>query len=98
MFRLLLHRAAHNWKLLKELEKAAKVYWNAKDRLPPRVRWCTKCCLAGVPNCHVLTEYVPYYVFWRVSIERHLASVLRTSPPYPTPYPSSTALDPRVSQ
>ncbi|RWW25843.1 hypothetical protein BHE74_00017684 [Ensete ventricosum] len=39
MFRLLLHRAAHNWKLLKELEKAAKVYWNAKDRLPPRVRW-----------------------------------------------------------
>ncbi|XP_008788241.1 thioredoxin-like fold domain-containing protein MRL7 homolog, chloroplastic [Phoenix dactylifera] len=29
-------RAADNWKLLKELEKAAKVYWNAKDRLPPR--------------------------------------------------------------
>ncbi|RRT64867.1 hypothetical protein B296_00015314 [Ensete ventricosum] len=59
---------------------------------------CTKCCLAGVPNCHVLTEYVPYYVFWRVSIERHLASVLRTSPPYPSPYPFSKALDPRVSQ
>lgn len=38
MFCLLLHRAAHNWKLLKELEKAAKVYWDAKDRLPPRVR------------------------------------------------------------
>lgn len=34
---LLLHRAADNWKLLKELEKAAKVYWSAKDRLPPRV-------------------------------------------------------------
>ncbi|CAL9114340.1 unnamed protein product [Musa textilis] len=30
------NRAAHNWKLLKELEKAAKVYWDAKDRLPPR--------------------------------------------------------------
>ena len=30
-------RAADNWRLLKELEKAAKVYWNAKDRLPPRV-------------------------------------------------------------
>ncbi|WOK99986.1 hypothetical protein Cni_G08698 [Canna indica] len=29
-------RATHNWKLLQELEKAAKVYWNAKDRLPPR--------------------------------------------------------------
>ncbi|OAY64975.1 hypothetical protein ACMD2_11894 [Ananas comosus] len=29
-------RAADNWKLLKELEKAAKVYWSAKDRLPPR--------------------------------------------------------------
>lgn len=30
-------RASDNWKVLKELEKAAKVYWNAKDRLPPRV-------------------------------------------------------------
>ncbi|KAJ6826111.1 uncharacterized protein M6B38_374100 [Iris pallida] len=30
------NRAADNWKLLKELEKAAKVYWSAKDRLPPR--------------------------------------------------------------
>ncbi|KAL2941746.1 Thioredoxin-like fold domain-containing protein MRL7 chloroplastic [Bienertia sinuspersici] len=30
------NRAADNWKLLKELEKAFKVYWNAKDRLPPR--------------------------------------------------------------
>ncbi|KAG0497223.1 hypothetical protein HPP92_001914 [Vanilla planifolia] len=30
------NRAADNWKLLKELEKAAQVYWNAKDRLPPR--------------------------------------------------------------
>ncbi|KAL6853604.1 hypothetical protein ACP4OV_019633 [Aristida adscensionis] len=30
------NRAADNWKLLQELEKAAKVYWNAKDRLPPR--------------------------------------------------------------
>ncbi|XP_078434467.1 polyadenylate-binding protein 2-binding protein [Wolffia australiana] len=30
------HRAAENWKLLGELEKAAKVYWAAKDRLPPR--------------------------------------------------------------
>ncbi|KAJ0972242.1 hypothetical protein J5N97_020201 [Dioscorea zingiberensis] len=29
-------RAADNWKLLMELEKAAKVYWSAKDRLPPR--------------------------------------------------------------
>ncbi|XP_073002896.1 thioredoxin-like fold domain-containing protein MRL7 homolog, chloroplastic [Typha latifolia] len=29
-------RASHNWKLLKELEKAAKVYWSARDRLPPR--------------------------------------------------------------
>jgi hypothetical protein len=42
----LLHRAADNWKNLKELEKAVKVYWSAKDRLPPRV-WpisfqCTK--------------------------------------------------------
>lgn len=30
------NRAADNWKLLKELEKATKVFWNAKDRLPPR--------------------------------------------------------------
>lgn len=30
------NRAADNWKVLKELEKAAKVYWSAKDRLPPR--------------------------------------------------------------
>ncbi|CAN1245273.1 Thioredoxin-like fold domain-containing protein MRL7, chloroplastic [Linum grandiflorum] len=30
------NRAADNWKTLKELEKAAQVYWNAKDRLPPR--------------------------------------------------------------
>ncbi|XP_074268418.1 thioredoxin-like fold domain-containing protein MRL7, chloroplastic [Silene latifolia] len=30
------NRPADNWKLLKELEKAFLVYWNAKDRLPPR--------------------------------------------------------------
>uniref|UniRef100_A0A7C9CJC8 Thioredoxin domain-containing protein n=1 Tax=Opuntia streptacantha TaxID=393608 RepID=A0A7C9CJC8_OPUST len=30
------NRATDNWKLLKEMEKALKVYWNAKDRLPPR--------------------------------------------------------------
>ncbi|KAF8775437.1 hypothetical protein HU200_004860 [Digitaria exilis] len=30
------NRAADNWRFLQELEKAAKVYWNAKDRLPPR--------------------------------------------------------------
>ncbi|CAL4960663.1 unnamed protein product [Urochloa decumbens] len=30
------NRAAENWKFLQELEKAAKVYWNAKDKLPPR--------------------------------------------------------------
>ncbi|CAL1383316.1 unnamed protein product [Linum trigynum] len=30
------NRASDNWKTLKELEKAAKVYWSAKDRLPPR--------------------------------------------------------------
>ncbi|KAH7517410.1 hypothetical protein FEM48_Zijuj09G0060600 [Ziziphus jujuba var. spinosa] len=30
------NRATDNWKALKELEKAVKVYWNAKDRLPPR--------------------------------------------------------------
>ncbi|GAV78793.1 hypothetical protein CFOL_v3_22258 [Cephalotus follicularis] len=30
------NRATDNWKTLKELEKAAKVYWSAKDRLPPR--------------------------------------------------------------
>ncbi|KAG9446959.1 hypothetical protein H6P81_013087 [Aristolochia fimbriata] len=29
-------RAKDNWKILKELEKAIKVYWKAKDRLPPR--------------------------------------------------------------
>ncbi|MCI13935.1 hypothetical protein A2U01_0035058, partial [Trifolium medium] len=28
--------AADNWKNLKELEKAVKVYWKAKDHLPPR--------------------------------------------------------------
>ncbi|XP_043707478.1 thioredoxin-like fold domain-containing protein MRL7 homolog, chloroplastic [Telopea speciosissima] len=30
------NRATENWKLLKELENAIKVYWEAKDRLPPR--------------------------------------------------------------
>ncbi|GFP82932.1 hypothetical protein PHJA_000436300 [Phtheirospermum japonicum] len=30
------NRASDNWKVLKELEKAAEVYWKAKDRLPPR--------------------------------------------------------------
>eukprot|EP00268_Persea_americana_P045016 TRINITY_DN4568_c0_g1_i1.p1 TRINITY_DN4568_c0_g1~~TRINITY_DN4568_c0_g1_i1.p1 ORF type:complete len:278 (-),score=49.76 TRINITY_DN4568_c0_g1_i1:992-1825(-) len=35
------NRAADNWRLLKELEKAIKVYWNAKDRLPPRVFLCS---------------------------------------------------------
>ncbi|KAL5796482.1 hypothetical protein ACOSQ2_001302 [Xanthoceras sorbifolium] len=30
------NRATDNWKTLKELEKAIKVYWSAKDRLPPR--------------------------------------------------------------
>lgn len=30
------NRATENWKVLKELEKAAEVYWKAKDRLPPR--------------------------------------------------------------
>lgn len=30
------NRANDNWKNLKELEKAIKVYWSAKDRLPPR--------------------------------------------------------------
>lgn len=30
------NRATQNWKTLKELEKAIQVYWNAKDRLPPR--------------------------------------------------------------
>ncbi|KAL8267811.1 hypothetical protein R6Q59_001609 [Mikania micrantha] len=29
--------ASENWKALKELEKAAKVYWSAKDQMPPRV-------------------------------------------------------------
>lgn len=32
-------RATDNWKTLKELEKAVKVYWGAKDRLPPRVNY-----------------------------------------------------------
>ncbi|KAL8462824.1 hypothetical protein ACS0TY_033730 [Phlomoides rotata] len=31
------NRASDNWRVLKELEKAAEVYWKAKDRLPPRV-------------------------------------------------------------
>ncbi|KAK2648868.1 hypothetical protein Ddye_016357 [Dipteronia dyeriana] len=30
------NRATDNWKTLKELEKAVKVYWSSKDRLPPR--------------------------------------------------------------
>lgn len=30
------NRASENWKVLKELEKAAEVFWKAKDRLPPR--------------------------------------------------------------
>lgn len=30
------NRATDNWRVLKELEKATKVYWSAKDRLPPR--------------------------------------------------------------
>ncbi|KAL3519592.1 hypothetical protein ACH5RR_017741 [Cinchona calisaya] len=30
------NRASENWKVLKELEKAAEVYWKAKNRLPPR--------------------------------------------------------------
>ncbi|KAK7369116.1 hypothetical protein VNO80_11150 [Phaseolus coccineus] len=30
------NRATDNWKNLKELEKAVKVYWKAKNRLPPR--------------------------------------------------------------
>ncbi|XP_010251386.1 PREDICTED: uncharacterized protein LOC104593326 [Nelumbo nucifera] len=30
------NRATDNWKFLKELEKAIKIYWKAKDRLPPR--------------------------------------------------------------
>ncbi|MBA0640776.1 hypothetical protein Goklo_023683 [Gossypium klotzschianum] len=32
-------RATHNWKTLKELEKAIQVYWNSKDRLPPRLQF-----------------------------------------------------------
>ncbi|CAN1274719.1 Isocitrate dehydrogenase [NAD] catalytic subunit 5, mitochondrial [Linum perenne] len=28
--------ATDNWKTLQELEKAAQIYWNAKDRKPPR--------------------------------------------------------------
>ncbi|GFZ17696.1 hypothetical protein Acr_26g0009660 [Actinidia rufa] len=31
------NRASDNWKVLKELEKAIKVYLSVKDRLPPRV-------------------------------------------------------------
>ncbi|OWM76760.1 hypothetical protein CDL15_Pgr004972 [Punica granatum] len=30
------NRASENWKALKELESAIKVYWKCKDRLPPR--------------------------------------------------------------
>ncbi|KAL8470243.1 hypothetical protein ACS0TY_032919 [Phlomoides rotata] len=30
------NRASDNWRVLKELEKAAEVYWKANDRLPPR--------------------------------------------------------------
>ncbi|KAL5729270.1 Thioredoxin-like fold domain-containing protein mrl7 [Ranunculus cassubicifolius] len=30
------NKASENWRFLKELEKAIKVYWEAKDRLPPR--------------------------------------------------------------
>lgn len=30
------NRATDNWKNLKELEKAIKVYWSSKDKLPPR--------------------------------------------------------------
>ncbi|KAF7024437.1 hypothetical protein CFC21_036791 [Triticum aestivum] len=30
------NRAADNWRFLQELEKATKVYWDTKDRLPPR--------------------------------------------------------------
>ncbi|CAI9087682.1 OLC1v1021824C1 [Oldenlandia corymbosa var. corymbosa] len=30
------NRSSENWKVLKELEKAAEVYWKCKDRLPPR--------------------------------------------------------------
>lgn len=46
------NRAAENWKALKELEKAVKVYWDAKDRLPPRVCMyiCIEflCCIAEI--------------------------------------------------
>ncbi|CAN1180976.1 Thioredoxin-like fold domain-containing protein MRL7, chloroplastic [Linum perenne] len=40
------NRATDNWKTLQELEKEAQVYWNAKDRLPPRNfehrrNWCS---------------------------------------------------------
>ncbi|XP_020531906.1 uncharacterized protein LOC18448686 isoform X2 [Amborella trichopoda] len=38
------NRAADNWKVLKELEKAFLVYWKSKDKLPPRA------ILAGVYN------------------------------------------------
>ncbi|CAN6439333.1 unnamed protein product [Victoria cruziana] len=30
------NRIADNWKAIKELEEAAKIYWKSKDRLPPR--------------------------------------------------------------
>lgn len=42
------NRAAENWKALKEIEKAVKVYWDAKDRLPPRVCmyiYASNCCV-----------------------------------------------------
>ncbi|XWS31396.1 hypothetical protein CRYUN_Cryun23aG0072000 [Craigia yunnanensis] len=32
------NRATHNWKTLKELEKAIQVYWNSKDQLPRAVK------------------------------------------------------------
>lgn len=38
LIQLFIHRATDNWKTLKELEKAARVYRGAKDRLPPRVK------------------------------------------------------------
>ncbi|EPS72715.1 hypothetical protein M569_02042, partial [Genlisea aurea] len=34
-------RSSENWRALKELEKAAEVYWKAKERLPPRVSFPT---------------------------------------------------------
>ncbi|CAN4083896.1 unnamed protein product [Withania somnifera] len=38
------NRASENWKALKELEKAAKAYWSAKERLPPRPTPLVKEC------------------------------------------------------